>query len=289
MSFVKDSQGRLFVTPYPTEGSKKTIISHRWNDPTTWAEQSVEVVDQAASASVAGTSYDLPDQNVIDTYHGKIFAEDSLGKRVSVEVDTGGGFAAVTEKDPHTLAGDYTVDYAAGTITFDPAIDVGASVRASYWKAAGSRYTVKPSSGKKLIIDSAEVQFAADTELADTVRFLVYGLADVFAPHMLTTADPPGPIPPGTLIEIKRTIYKSLHNFIDESNGANPEIRSFPVAGVQSWRGTDQPITVFPWSYQAALELRSDYGMEIRIDCEHDDPFGGSYATCTMYCLSEDL
>ena len=61
-----------------------------------------------------------------------------------------------------------------------------------------------------------------------------------------------------------------------------------PAIGGPGWRGCQVPITVFPWNYQAAMSLSSAAGMEIRINLEHDKPFGGSYATATLYCLSED-
>ena len=144
---------------------------------------------------------------------------------------------------------------------------------------------LKPSAGKRLAIKSAEVQFSSDVEMSDTVIFHTYGYVDVFAPYLLTTATPPGPYPPGTLIPIQKTVYKTLHQFIDESNGANPPI---PAIGGADWRGVQHPVTVFPWNYAAALPLSSAAGMEVRVFLEHDDEFGGSYSTATFYALSED-
>lgn len=275
----KDAKNRPFFIPWVTEGSRTTKISHRWNDPTTWVEQAVQETEQACSAISAGTTYQMPHTSIIDVYHGKLWEEEQLpGHRVAVEVDTGGGFEAKTEADPHTGTGDFTIDYAAGVITFAPAIDAGASVRASYYRANGSQFILKPDPGKALLIKSAEVQFAQDTEMTDTVIFETFGYVDVFAPQLM-----PG-VPSGTKIPLKRTVYKTLHQFIDESNGAYPQI---PTIGT-NWRGVGSPITVFPWEYAAALPLSSAAGMEVRIYCEHDEPFGGSYATATFYCLSED-
>jgi len=276
-----DTKGRAYSVPWVTEGSRTTKISHRWNDPTTWIGQATQKTNQSCSANTAGQEYAMPDQNIIDVYHGKLWEEEDLdpSHRVSVEIDTGGGWTAVTEKDPHSGVGDYTVDYAAGTITFNPTIDAGASVRASYYCAGGSQYILAPDAGKRLLIKSAEVQFSSDVEQADTVIFETFGYVDVFAPQLM-----PG-IPSGTKIPIKKTVYKTLHQFIDESNGSYPQI---PAIGGSSWRGVQHPITVFPWNYAAALPLSSAAGMEVRIYCEHDIPFAGSYATATFYCLSED-
>jgi len=276
----------LKVSPWPTEGSRTTKISHRWNDPTTWIHDSVQATEQACAADVAGTSYDMPHQNIIDVRHGKLWEEEGFEAThsVLVEIDEGGGWTSKTENDPHTGVGDYTLNYATGKITFSPVIDPGASVRASYWYESGSTFLLKPDAGKRLLINAAEVQFSADVELNDTVMFETYGYVDVFAPQLLDTADPPGPYPSGTLIPIRKTVYKSLPQFIDESNGAYPTI---PSIG-SNWRGASQPVTVFPWNYAAALPLSSAAGMEVRIYLEHGTAFGGSYVTAAFYCLSED-
>jgi hypothetical protein len=223
----------------------------------------------------------MPHSSIIDVYHGKLWEEEQLEAthRVSVEVDEGGGWAAKTEVDPHDGIGDYTIDYAAGTITFSPAIGTGANVRASYYRANGSQFILAPDPGKTLLIKSAEVQFSADIEMTDTVIFETFGYVDVFAPQLM-----PG-IPSGTKIPLKKTVYKTLQQFIDESNGAYPSI---PAIGGSGWRGVQSPVTVFPWNYAAALPLSAAAGMEVRIYCEHDLPFVGSYATATFYCLSED-
>ncbi len=276
----KDSKNRPFFIPWVTEGSRTTKISHRWNDPTTWIGQASGETETACSALVAGTSYSMPRSNIIDVYHGKLWEEEQKPEyRVLVEVDEGSGWEAKTEVDPHDGVGDYTVDYAAGTVTFSPSIDVGASVRASYYYANGSQYILAPAPGKTLLIKSAEVQFSQDVELQDTVIFETFGYVDVFAPQLM-----PG-VPSGTKIPLKKTVYKTLHQFIDESNGSYPQI---PAIGGSGWRGIQSPITVFPWNYAAALPLSSVAGMEVRIYCEHDVPFLGSYATATFYCLSED-
>lgn len=283
-----DQKNRPYFIPWVTEGSRTTFVSHRWNDPTTWVEDSSPHVEQPCSATSAGTVYQAPHTNLIDVCHGKVWAEEKLNHShgVTVEVDTGSGWEAKSEKDPHDNAGDFTVDYKMGTITFNPPIDAGASVRASYHVAGSSVFTLAPTPGKQLLIKSAEVQFSEDVEMTDTVIFEAYGFVDVFAPHLVSdTPNYQTSFPSGFKIPLRSTVYKTLHQFIDESNGAYPTI---PAIGGNTWRGIQSPITVFPWSYAAALPLSSAAGMEIRVRCVHDTPFLGSYATATFYCLSED-
>jgi hypothetical protein len=268
------ADGKTIVSVWPTEGVRKTIVTHSWSNKTTWYQKAVEVIDEVPVATNPGVLYTLARQNVIDTYHGKLWDEDNLGRRVRVVVDG----VVMAEKDPFNGAGDYFVDYGAGTIKFDPAILAGANVVVTYHYATTSEFVVAPAAGKVLKIRNVETQFSQDVVLNDTVDFTAYGLVDVFAPQLM-----PG-VPSGTKIPLSSTRYKTMYDFQAESNGALPVI---PPIGGPSWRGIQQPIVVFPWNYAALTNLSSAAGMEIRIRLMHDTPFGGEFATATLYCLSE--
>jgi hypothetical protein len=280
MGSPKTSDGKPIFSVFPTKGTRATIVTHNWCDKTTWYQGSVRVVDEVADPIVAGTSYQLDHTFVIDTFHGKLWAEDGLedadghSYRVTVKVNS----VEADEVDPHTAAGDYSINYAAGTITFSPAIAPGDTVEVTYHYATSSVFVVSPLPGKVLKIRTVEVQFARNVGMLDTVDFVAYGLVDVFAPELM-----PG-VPSGTKIPISTTRYKTMYDFQAESNGAMPEI---PAIGGASWRGIQNPIIVFPWTYAALLSLDSALGMEVRISLLHDTVFTGEFATATMYCLSE--
>ena len=271
----KTRDGKDVVSLWPTEGVRKTFVTHNWCDPTTWYQKSVEVDDETPTATTPGTLYTLAHQNVIDTHHGKLWDEDNLGYRVLVVVDG----TPKTEQDPHDDVGDFVVNYASGTVTFTPPIDAGAVVLVSYHYADSSEYVIKPSAGKELKLRTIEAQFSQDVVLNDTIDFTAYGYVDVFAPELM-----PG-VPSGTLVPIANTRYKTMLDFQAESNGAMPTIQ--PIGG-PGWRGIHQPIVVFPWDYAALLTLSSAAGMEIRIKLQHDAAFGGEFGTATIYCLIED-
>jgi hypothetical protein len=264
--------------------SKKTIISHDWSDPTTWAESSVRVVEEVATDEGAHTSYALAHTNVIDTYHGKVSQEDFLldagafSYRVVVTVND----VVKVEQDPHYgTGGDFTVNYATGKIVFLAALSPSDVVKVTYHYATNSTFTVRPEAGKAIKLEFAEVQFSDDVEVNDSVIFQPYGLVDVFAPQLM-----PG-IPSGTKIPLGNpVVYKALSDF------QNDAVRSYPVYpafGGSGWRASPRPLIVMDWDYVSSTLLRSDYGMEIRLSLQHDTPFGGWYATATFYCLSEAL
>jgi hypothetical protein len=263
------SEGKPLVVQWPTEGTRKTFITGNWCDKTTWYQKAVRVVDEIADCTNAPTytTYQVDQTHLIDTYHGKISGEEYLKDssnnsfRVVVKVND----VTKTEQDPHTgSGGDYTVNYVTGVITFLSPRLITDVVKVTYHYANGSEYVIKPEAGKILKIRTAEVQFTKDIVLTDTVRFQLYVAGNPYGDAV---------------------VYKTLMDYINEANGAYPEISSM---GGNGWRGLPQNVVTFPWNYQAVTELKSSLAMEIRIKLEHDTPFTGTSATATFYCLSEN-
>lgn len=277
------SDNRIRVALEKSNTTTKTLFTSNWCDKTTWYEKSTRVVDEVASDDGYQTTYSLANQSVIDTHHGKITNEDVLtdsdgySYRATVKVND----TEKTEQDPHYgTGGDYTVDYVNGTVTFLSALDPGDEVKVTYHHASSATFTVKPGAGKKLTIEVVEVQFSKNVEIKDTVLFKVYGYVDVFAPQYT-----PVPYPSGTLIPIKTVVYKTIMDYQNDSLRSYPE---YPALGGSTWRGMTQPLLVFDWDYLRGSVLSSAAGMEIRIEVEHNEEFGGDVATATFYCSSED-
>lgn len=282
----RTTDGKAIVALWPTEGTKATVVSPNWCDPTTWLSHAARIVDETATDSGDHKTYSLAHQNVIDTYHGKISNEDFLkdagdhSYRVVVTVNG----ALKTEQDPHYgSGGDYTINYAAGTITFKNTLQAEDVVVVTYHHATDSEFVLKPTTGKKLALRRAEVQFSSDVQITDSVVFQPYGLVDVFAPQLVQA----NVLPSGTMIPLgDPVVYKTMLDYINDANGAYPMI---PALGGNTWRGQSKDIIIFGWDYAAMTQLISTYGMEIRIKLAHDIPLGGTVATATFYCLSDDL
>ena len=268
----RTSDNKLISSAWPASGSKSNIMSHNWCDPTTWYPQSVRVVDEVATDSGDQLTYNLANNNIIDTYHGKISQEDFLkdssdnSYRVVVKVDE----VQKTEQDPHVgSGGDYTIDYSAGSVTFLSALDPSDVVKVTYHYENGSRFTLIPESGKKISIQEVEVQFSNDINLLDTMKFQAYVTAyDIPVPG----EDP--------------SVYKTMQDYINDSNGSWPEI---PKLGGTNWRSMQDTMTIFRWDYQTLTKISSTDGVEIRVWLENDAPLGGSFATATFYTLIEDV
>lgn len=275
--------GAIRRTLEKSDGIRANFYTPNWCDKTTWYQQAVRVVNEVATDTGDRTTYDLAHENVIDTYHGKLTQEDFLldaanhTYRVTVKVNN----VTKTEQDPHYASGgDYTIDYAAGTITFLAQQAENSEVTVTYHYATSSLFTITPDTGRLLVIDEAEVQVSTDVDITDTLRYAVYGYVDVFAPQLM-----PG-VPSGTKIPLGTFVYKTLQDYLNDSMKLYPTVNAL---GGATWRGMSQPITIFRWDYIRALNLNSMAGMDLRLWLEHDEPFGGASATATFYCGSEAL
>jgi hypothetical protein len=273
------ADNRLRVAIEKSDSTGRDFFTHNWADKTTWYTDSTRVIDEVATDSGDQLTYNLVNINIIDVYHGKITLEDNLldsdsnSYRVTVKVND----VAQTEQDPHTQSGgDYTIDYAAGSVTFFSALQGSDVVKVTYHYAGSSVFKIIPDAGKNLTIEVAEVQFSDDIILTDTVYFETYGFVEVFAPHLT-----PSPYPAGTKIPIRTFKYKTMKDF---QNAAFRSYTTYPAMGGLNWRGMTRPVVVFDWDYQRGLTLQSALGMESHLYLGHDAPFGGSWATATLYC-----
>jgi len=274
----KTDDNRIRVAVEKSNMSRKTLYSHDWSDPCTWYEQSVRVANEVATDSGDQTRYTLAHTYVIDNYHGRLSEEDYLtdsdgySYRVIVKVND----VQKTEQDPHYgTGGDYTISYEDGYIDFLAALNAEDEVKVTYHYQNGSRFTIKPLAGKCLDLSLAEIQFSTDIQLNDTIVFATYGLADVFAP---------GYYPPGTMIPLVNPIkYKTLKDFYNDAVRAYPKMSAL---GGSNWRSANFEAVVLDWDYVSAVRLHGTYGMEIRVELEHNEPVQGTFATATFYCVS---
>lgn len=272
------------VVTAPREGSPIDFLSPNWCDCTTWWGSSTRHEDQSMTDSGDGLTWTSGVPHWIDVTHGKITQEHNLHASYGPVVKVDG--VTMTEHSPGTTDGNYSIDHTAGTITFTNS-QAGKTVTATFSEMQNSTWAIKPDVGKKLRLIAVEVQFTTDIELTDTVVFQFYGYVDAFAPHLLTTADPPGPFPPLTKIPIgSPRKYLTMMDFINESQRSFPEI---PALGGSGWRGLQTPVHIFRWPYEegAVRDLFSSAGMEVQISLEGHTEFGGSKAYVTLYAMLE--
>ena len=293
---VQLEQRQADGTPIFVQGARlgKEVIyaTHNFTDPSTWYSESARVTDETLSTS-DDLVFDSANTDWIDMTHGKVFDEDALaadqqeanpGDPHGFEVIVKSDGVVMTQREPFAASGgDYTVNCATGQVTFAVA-QTGKTVTASYSHKGTSGWILEPIDGKVLTIEKSEVQFSDNIEFAGTLKMETFGLADFFAPHLLTTATPPGPLPPGTKIPIETTYYKTMFQLIDEAIGSFPPIPAFPSSSPE--RAPQQALQIFQFHYGAAKLLFSSLGMHTRISIVGDTAFVGERATATFYLTS---
>jgi len=279
-----DNYGNQKISMSPPAGSRVDVLSVDWCDKTTWWPESSRIENETLSDSGDGLTFNSVNPFWICTTRGRITGEDHLNGDYVPVVKANG----VEQQEDEPFGGDthdFSVNYEDGSVTFHE--EPATPIVATYSKANGSNTVIKPKENKIIRLTKVEVQFSQDIVLTDAITFQAWGYVDVFAPELLTTADPPGPYPPGTLIPINNaTIYKTMLDYINEAAGSYPVI---PAMGGSN-RGTSQPIHIYRWPYadRASTDLIASYGMEIRCGLQNNIPFEGEHAVATFYGISLD-
>lgn len=272
----RTTDGRIRIAAEKTNQTKNTVYTPNYCDPTTWYPASTYVPSESASINGTDGYYHLANQNIIDSFHGKISDEDNLidpdgySYRVIIIQD---GYT-MTEQDPHyATGGDYVINYDDGYII---PITLTQPITASYHYESGSTFILQPAPGKAIAIDSAECEFSTDIIITDTVLFTVMGYASVFAPQL--------GLPSGYRIPISITKYKTMNDYYNDAVKSYP---TYPPMGGNGWRGISVPSTVLNWDYVATTAISYTYGMQVVISLQHNEPFGGAYATTTFFTIVE--
>lgn len=261
------------------EGSEVIYATHNYCDKTTWYSQSLRAESETLVDSGNGLTWGSAHTHWVDMYSGKVMDDDGVRTDVShgySVVVTANGVEKTMREVYEDNGGDYTVDFAAGTVTFF-SVPTGPVV-ATYSYADGSAWILRASPGKNLDVESAETQFSTDVEITDSIVFTFHGYAAVFAPAAVAA----NLLQPTDLVEIGRDTYKRFTQIIDNAIGSFPVV---PAIGGAA-RGTQHAVYGFPFRYGTLRRIYSEYGMELRVFTKHGRVLPGEYATTTFYCVS---
>lgn len=265
---ISGSDKIIPVSALPPVGLKSNQISPNWCDKTTWWYSATPVQNEIATTTDPERKvWSLIHQNVIDVFHGKLTGEDSLPERRVLVVSNG---VTLLEKDPDTGIGDFLVDYAAGTLTFDSAIPVGQEPVVSYYYENGSLWIIAPSSDETWRLKGAEAQFSDDVVMTDTMTYEVWAYNPEDMPNKVMVVAP--------------DYYKSITDYVNDSNKAYPPV---PAIGGSGWRGNKRPVYVFAWDFQTTTDLIGAYGMELHVRLLNNRPFTGTFSTGTFYFIRD--
>jgi hypothetical protein len=255
----------------PRVGNELVVCTHNFCDKTTWFGDSIRVTDYICSSSLDGTTFQLPQTNLINLASGKLFDEDAIcadvthGYAITVTI----GENTLIERDHfETAGGDFFVNHASGTITLIN--QTANAITASYSYATTSTWYLIPDPGTAIDIETCEAQFSSNVILRDTIQFDIYGYNPYDLPNKIL---------------YKSTGYKTMRNMIDEAIGSYPVI---PAIGGDEGRGITYPVYGFPFRYGTIRKMISSQGIELRIHLKNDKVFAGEHATATFYCTVKE-
>lgn len=285
----RTKDGRLIAALTKPDYSELKIFSHNFADKTTWYPDSVRDLGEQL-IRISNNRFVSDHRYWIDLTHGKVTQEDSIlsifDYRPIIYVYNADNelLDGYTEKDPHTLEGEFKIDYFSGEVIFDDNAIPDGYIVADYNYATTSNMYINPDPGKQLDLLRAEVQFTTDVVIKDSIIFETYVYSSVIEASMGLPTGTLGPA--GSRYTTQQTsVYKSASDFIAEANGSYPIC---PAFGGTSWRGIRHPTVTLPFDYYANNSLKSSLGTQIQVYLEHHDPHEGTYGTVTFYCNSRD-
>ena len=268
----KDADGNQKVTIQPRVGSGATIITHNFGDPCTWYQNSVEIVDEVLVPKVPAVydTYKCSKTYIIDIEHGRITFDERVDQKYCIRVKV----------NDVVVTSGFTFNYEEGELTFQTPLTSNDEVKLKFWYATDSIFTIAPTAGKKLKIEHVETQFSADVDMVGKTeaRFEEWGYNPANLPNKML---------------YKRTRYKNIAQFIDESNNRF-------CAELSPIDNLSKTLHVFVWDYPVSRVMKSSQGAEVRVsmydiatglsDKPIKDKNGNNLerATVAFYCVSED-
>lgn len=264
------------------EGSETIQATHDFTKKETWFTNSIRVDWETLYNSGDDLTFSGSHNFWIDMTHGKVYDEDAICQDIShgYSINVVSNQTSMSVREPFlNSGGDYTINYRSGSITFGTPQTTG-SVETAYSYATNSTWVLKPTPGKFIDVEEAEIQFSDNIGYNDAVLMEAYGYVQVFAPDYWDANG--GPLPTNSLVQLEQTKYKTFYQIIDEALGSYPKL---PYISSSCGRGSRETYG-FPFRYGAVKRVQSTYGMEVRVSLENDIEMGGDRATATFYCLS---
>lgn len=234
----------------PSGQDFKAIVSHDFSNQTSWYTESTRVSGETLSGSGTGP-YTSAHDNWIDLTSGLVPREDEILSTYAAKIYDNGS----------EVTSGITVDYAAGTVTFDSAPT--GPVTADYSYEDGSTWTLAPESGKVMSLEHAELDFTLDVSF-NIVYFEIWAYNPADLPNKMM---------------VEQVIYKGMKDILKIAN----DVQVVPAIG----EITEQTLRAV-FDYASTIDLKDSLGMELRIRTKDDAVMTGEFGSITLYTVSKD-
>ena len=249
-----------------------SLVTPDLSDRTTWYQKSVQVVDETLTDSGNGLTFTSAHAHWVNIYSLKLtYTHKQIPKRDGT-FGKHSDWAIVVKVNGAAVTSGFTINYAAGTVIFNSS-QSGNTITCTYWHndvAHPSEWLLTPGTGKKYIVEHAELQMSCGITVNDALRFEIWAGAGLGTYGSF----------PDYLFEAgygqMRADYRGANDII---NAANLGQGSVPIFG-----GLTKEVIVIPFSYLQAFTLDSAVGAIFRVVLVNDIPYSDAdIATGTFY------
>jgi hypothetical protein len=249
----------IFTGPSGSKGI--SLVTPDLSDRTTWYQKSVQVSDETLTDSGDGLTFTSAHPHWINIYSLKVtYTHKQIPKRDGT-FGKHADWAITIKVDGSTVTTGFTINYPAGTVTFNSS--KSGTITATYWHNDGvthpSEWLLVPGTGKKLVVEHAELQFSSGMTINDTIRFEIWAGANLATYGSF----------PDYLFEAgygqMRADYRNANDLINTANLGQGEIPKFGAL--------TKNVTVIPFNYLQAFCLNSTQGAIFRVLLINDTPY----------------
>lgn len=281
---ITSATGNLIMEPGIFTGHSGakglSLVTPDFGDRTTWYQKSVQVSNETLTDSGDGLTFTSAHPHWVNIYSLRLtYTHKQVPKRDGT-FGKHADWALTVKVDGATVTSGFTVNYAAGTVTFDSSKS-GSAITATYWHNDGlthpSEWLLVPPTGKRYTVEHTELQISAGMAVNDTLRF------EIWAGSTLTTY---GSFP-DYLFEAgygqMRADYRNANDMINAANLGQGTVAKFG--------NMTKEVIVMPFNYLQAFTLKASQGAIFRVILTNDTPYSDcDIATGTFYAqLAADV
>lgn len=297
-----DQQGALIAGTRTPVGGGIRDVRHNFCDACTWWQESAQITDESTTPDGAFTVYTLDnaaDGKLVDLRHGRLtFEEDILPATLKPDgsplddlvptVKLNGSPLDQALEDDGADPDGYTIDYAAGAVTFNTAKDPGDTVTVSARRAGSSKLTLQGAPGRKFILEDVELDVTEDIDMRASEGGGVVSV--IFGSNTTLTG--------GAVVPVQTRHYKRFRDF----HAAARQFYGPIPTGFGGDGGAPSPLWTFRWIYARADAIYAtpnyldENGLgaskitpnRIEISTRDDKELGGAYCILTFFGSEHD-
>ena len=251
-----------------------SLVTPNLSDRTTWYQKSVKVTGATLTDSGDGITFTSGVPWWIDIYNEKLtYTYKQIPKRDGTMGKHADWAASVSVNGVVQTTG-FTIDFAAGTVTFSSS-QSGNAVTATYWHTNGitnpSEWLFVPAGGKVYTINCVELQYSMNiAPTMDTILFEIWAGASVATYGTF----------PNALFDAGygqfRASYRNIWDIINVTNNQNSTV--IPAHGPMQ-----NNLFVAPFNYTQAVRMDSAQGTLLRMCLLNNTPIDAEITSACFY------